>query len=191
MSQVLDMVAAWTENTEKRTGVRQQIQCPRVCLFAWVSFCFSPGSARTLLLSRECHPWPVSTMQTILSEIRWQLCCRSFMWQVLSEYRRRGMDFVMQVINEPTYLEDLTGLTDLMKSAACSQVEWVETDEDDFVEIWYMVLTTVNIISPTIWFSWADEITLWDAFTLNNAKQSSSHPVNTSNITLVQWWLQV
>ncbi|KAG2599054.1 ubiquitin-like modifier-activating enzyme atg7 isoform X2 [Panicum virgatum] len=54
---------------------------------------------------------------------------------VLSEYRRRGMDFVMQVINEPTYLEDLTGLTDLMKSAACSQVEWVETDEDDFVEI--------------------------------------------------------
>ncbi|PUZ55836.1 hypothetical protein GQ55_5G243900 [Panicum hallii var. hallii] len=54
---------------------------------------------------------------------------------VLSEYRRRGMDFLMQVINEPTYLEDLTGLTDLMKSAACSQVEWVETDEDDFVEI--------------------------------------------------------
>ena len=45
------------------------------------------------------------------------------------------MDFVMQVINEPTYLEDLTGLTDLMKSAASSQVEWVETDEDDFVEI--------------------------------------------------------
>jgi hypothetical protein len=56
--------------------------------------------------------------------------------QVLSEYRRRGMDFVMQVINEPTYLEDLTGLTELMKSASCSQVEWVdEIDEDDFVEV--------------------------------------------------------
>lgn len=55
---------------------------------------------------------------------------------VLSEYRRRGMDFVMQVINEPTYLEDLTGLTDMMKSAAHSQVEWVdETDDDDFAEI--------------------------------------------------------
>ncbi|KAF8696902.1 hypothetical protein HU200_036544 [Digitaria exilis] len=55
---------------------------------------------------------------------------------VLSEYRRRGMDFVMQVINEPTYLEDLTGLTDLMKSAAYSEVEWVdETDEEDVVEI--------------------------------------------------------
>ncbi|XP_004969162.1 ubiquitin-like modifier-activating enzyme atg7 [Setaria italica] len=55
---------------------------------------------------------------------------------VLSEYRSRGMDFVMQVINEPTYLEDLTGLTDLMKSAAYTEVEWVdEIDEDDFAEI--------------------------------------------------------
>lgn len=56
--------------------------------------------------------------------------------QVLSEYRRRGMDFVMQVINEPTYLEDLTGLTDLMKSAAYSQVEWIdEVDDDDEMDI--------------------------------------------------------
>ncbi|XP_062215087.1 ubiquitin-like modifier-activating enzyme atg7 isoform X2 [Phragmites australis] len=55
---------------------------------------------------------------------------------VLSEYRRRGMDFVMQVINEPTYLEDLTGLTDLMKSVAYSQVEWLDgTDEDELVDI--------------------------------------------------------
>uniref|UniRef100_A0A0D9YBP4 Ubiquitin-like modifier-activating enzyme ATG7 n=1 Tax=Oryza glumipatula TaxID=40148 RepID=A0A0D9YBP4_9ORYZ len=55
---------------------------------------------------------------------------------VLSEYRRRGMDFVMQVINEPTYLEDLTGLTDLMKSAAYSQVEWIdEVDDDDEMDI--------------------------------------------------------
>ncbi|KAK3164774.1 hypothetical protein QOZ80_1AG0024510 [Eleusine coracana subsp. coracana] len=54
---------------------------------------------------------------------------------VLSEYRRRDMGFVMQVINEPTYLEDLTGLTDLMKSAACSQVEWVDESDDEFVEL--------------------------------------------------------
>jgi ubiquitin-like modifier-activating enzyme ATG7 len=46
------------------------------------------------------------------------------------------MDFVMQVINEPTYLEDLTGLTDLMKSAAYSQVEWIdEVDDDDEMDI--------------------------------------------------------
>ena len=52
-------------------------------------------------------------------------------WQVLSEYRSRGLDFVMQVINEPTYLEDLTGLTELMKSANYSRVEWVDDDDDD------------------------------------------------------------
>lgn len=66
--------------------------------------------------------------------ISYLIACKTS--QVLSEYRRRGTDFVMQVINEPTYLEDLTGLTDLMKSASCSRVEWVdETDEDDFVEV--------------------------------------------------------
>lgn len=46
------------------------------------------------------------------------------------------MDFVMQAINEPTYLEDLTGLTDLMKHMDYSQVEWVdEVDDDEFAEI--------------------------------------------------------
>jgi len=50
---------------------------------------------------------------------------------VLSEYRSRGLDFVMQVMNEPTYLEDLTGLTELMKSADYSQVEWADDDDDD------------------------------------------------------------
>lgn len=56
---------------------------------------------------------------------------------VLSEYRSRGMDFVMQVINEPTYLEDLTGLTELMKSADYSRVEWVDDvdDDDEFADI--------------------------------------------------------
>jgi ubiquitin-like modifier-activating enzyme ATG7 len=46
------------------------------------------------------------------------------------------MDFVVYAINEPTYLEDLTGLTELMKSASDCQVEWIdESDEDEFVEI--------------------------------------------------------
>jgi hypothetical protein len=58
-------------------------------------------------------------------------------WQVLSEYRSRGLDFVMQVINEPTYLEDLTGLTELMKLADYSRVEWVDDadDEDKFADM--------------------------------------------------------
>ncbi|XP_020185444.1 ubiquitin-like modifier-activating enzyme atg7 [Aegilops tauschii subsp. strangulata] len=55
---------------------------------------------------------------------------------VLREYRSRGLDFVMQVINEPTYLEDLTGLTELMKSADYSRVEWVdEVDDEEFADM--------------------------------------------------------
>ncbi|CAM0875658.1 unnamed protein product [Alopecurus aequalis] len=56
---------------------------------------------------------------------------------VLSEFRSRGMEFVMQVINEPTYLEDLTGLTELMKSADYSRVEWADDfdNDDEFVEM--------------------------------------------------------
>jgi ubiquitin-like modifier-activating enzyme ATG7 len=56
--------------------------------------------------------------------------------QVLYEYGRRGMDFVVYAINEPTYLEDLIGLTELMKLASDCQVKWIdESDEDEFVEI--------------------------------------------------------
>lgn len=58
---------------------------------------------------------------------------------VVSEYRRRGMDFVLEAINHPTYLEDLTGLTELMKSANSFEVDWDDDvdneDDDDCVEI--------------------------------------------------------
>lgn len=55
-------------------------------------------------------------------------CCPT----VVSEYRKRGMDFVVEAINHPTYLEDLTGLTELMKSANSFELDWDnETDNDD------------------------------------------------------------
>ncbi|KAG8056210.1 hypothetical protein GUJ93_ZPchr0001g29876 [Zizania palustris] len=41
---------------------------------------------------------------------------------VLSEYRRRGFDFVMQAINDSTHLKDLTGISDLKKTSACSNI---------------------------------------------------------------------
>jgi ubiquitin-like modifier-activating enzyme ATG7 len=41
--------------------------------------------------------------------------CFFILNQVLSEYRRRGLDFVMQAINDPTYLKDLRDITDLKK----------------------------------------------------------------------------
>lgn len=63
-----------------------------------------------------------------------------FMMQVVSELKRKGMEFVLEAINHPTYLEDLTGLTELMKSATAFNLDWDEDDEDDdadneFVEI--------------------------------------------------------
>ncbi|KAK6150001.1 hypothetical protein DH2020_017526 [Rehmannia glutinosa] len=44
-----------------------------------------------------------------------------------------GLDFILEAINHPTYLEDLTGLTELMKSAGSFELDWDnETgDEDD------------------------------------------------------------
>lgn len=60
--------------------------------------------------------------------------------QVVAEYRKRGMDFILQAINHPTYLEDLTGLTELMKSASSFNLDWdnetdADDDADDCVEI--------------------------------------------------------
>ncbi|PKI47299.1 hypothetical protein CRG98_032308, partial [Punica granatum] len=66
--------------------------------------------------------------------------CTACSETVVSEYRNRGMEFVLQAINHPTYLEDLTGLTELMKSANTFDLDWDKDgdaidDEDEFVEI--------------------------------------------------------
>ncbi|KAL3643503.1 Autophagy protein 7 [Castilleja foliolosa] len=54
---------------------------------------------------------------------------------VVSEYRKRGLDFILEAINHPTYLEDLTGLTELMKSAGSYELDWDNDYEDQCVEI--------------------------------------------------------
>ncbi|XP_021766091.1 ubiquitin-like modifier-activating enzyme atg7 [Chenopodium quinoa] len=57
---------------------------------------------------------------------------------IVSEFQKNGMDFILKAINHPTYLEDLTGLTELQKSANSFDVDWDiedEIDDDDCVEI--------------------------------------------------------
>lgn len=57
---------------------------------------------------------------------------------MVAEYQERGMEFIIQAINHPTYLEDLTGLTELMKSASSFNLDWdneTDLDDDDCVEI--------------------------------------------------------
>ncbi|KAL7242275.1 hypothetical protein ACSBR1_014775 [Camellia fascicularis] len=67
--------------------------------------------------------------------------CSACCCTVVSEYWERGMDFVLQAINHPTYLEDLTGLTELMKSASSFELDWDDemddndNNDDDCVEI--------------------------------------------------------
>ncbi|KAK7404257.1 hypothetical protein VNO78_05000 [Psophocarpus tetragonolobus] len=62
--------------------------------------------------------------------------CTACSHTVVSAYRNQGMDFILQAINHPTYLEDLTGLTELMKSATLLSLDWdQEIDEEDCVEI--------------------------------------------------------
>lgn len=58
--------------------------------------------------------------------------CTACSHTVVSEYRNQGMEFILQAINHPTYLEDLTGLTELMKSATLLSLDWdKENDEED------------------------------------------------------------
>ncbi|PHT34983.1 Ubiquitin-like modifier-activating enzyme atg7 [Capsicum baccatum] len=58
-------------------------------------------------------------------------CCTACSSTVVSEYLTKGMDFILQAINHPTYLEDLTGLTELMKSAGSYTLDWDNDSEND------------------------------------------------------------
>lgn len=55
--------------------------------------------------------------------------------QVVNEYRQRGMEFILEAINHPSYLEDLTGLTELMKSASEFNLDWDNDSDDDDTDI--------------------------------------------------------
>ncbi|GER24493.1 ubiquitin-like modifier-activating enzyme ATG7 [Striga asiatica] len=61
--------------------------------------------------------------------------CTACSSTVVTEYRRKGLDFVLEAINHPTYLEDLTGLTDLMESAGSFDLDWDDDEADECVEI--------------------------------------------------------
>lgn len=66
--------------------------------------------------------------------------CTACCCTVVSEYRKKGIEFLLQAINHPTYLEDLTGLTELKESANSFKLDWDDEtddfdDDDDCVEI--------------------------------------------------------
>eukprot|EP00250_Pteridium_aquilinum_P019021 c24256_g1_i2 orf=892-2370(+) len=57
--------------------------------------------------------------------------CTACSPHVVAEYRRSGFDFLMQAFNNPTYLEDLTGLTDLISATKNISIDWEEEDSDE------------------------------------------------------------
>jgi ubiquitin-like modifier-activating enzyme ATG7 len=55
---------------------------------------------------------------------------------VVMEFRERGMEFVLEVLNRPNYLEDLTGLTELLSATHSMSLEWDDdTEEADDLEL--------------------------------------------------------
>eukprot|EP01100_Stratorugosa_tubuloviscum_P014244 TRINITY_DN7494_c1_g2_i1.p1 TRINITY_DN7494_c1_g2~~TRINITY_DN7494_c1_g2_i1.p1 ORF type:complete len:695 (-),score=260.03 TRINITY_DN7494_c1_g2_i1:76-2112(-) len=54
--------------------------------------------------------------------------------KVLNEYKTRNFEFILQVCNQPTFLEDLTGITELKNDATSADwtIENADSNEDDF-----------------------------------------------------------
>ncbi|CAI9783744.1 unnamed protein product [Fraxinus pennsylvanica] len=48
--------------------------------------------------------------------------------------KKGGMEFILEAIDHPTYLEDITGLTELIKSAGTFELDW-DNEDDECVEI--------------------------------------------------------
>ncbi|PRP80417.1 hypothetical protein PROFUN_11963 [Planoprotostelium fungivorum] len=68
---------------------------------------------------------------TILLECPSYSKCTACSPVVVEEYSKRGFDMIKDAMNTPSYLEDLTGLTEMKKEA--EQVSWeVEEADDDF-----------------------------------------------------------
>eukprot|EP01116_Phalansterium_solitarium_P005562 TRINITY_DN1735_c0_g2_i2.p1 TRINITY_DN1735_c0_g2~~TRINITY_DN1735_c0_g2_i2.p1 ORF type:complete len:716 (+),score=212.12 TRINITY_DN1735_c0_g2_i2:935-3082(+) len=56
--------------------------------------------------------------------------CTACSRTVVELYRRDGFDFVLKAFNNPTYLEDVTGITDVKKELA--DISWEPDDDTDF-----------------------------------------------------------
>ncbi|KAL6076176.1 Autophagy protein 7 [Balamuthia mandrillaris] len=57
--------------------------------------------------------------------------CTACSSKVLKEYKEHGFEFLLKAFNKPSYLEDITGLTEMKDSAANLSIEWDFDDEDD------------------------------------------------------------
>jgi len=60
--------------------------------------------------------------------------CTACSAKVVEEYRAKGFAFLLEVFNNPSYLEDLTGLTELKQATQDISIEW-EVDDEEEIEM--------------------------------------------------------
>lgn len=83
----------------------------------------------------KCVACSAPVLQTTTKSIYFKmiLLMIDFCEQIINEYKKRGVEFLLEVLNKPTLLEDLTGLTQMKQEAAKIDVEWeVDSSNDDF-----------------------------------------------------------
>ncbi|QQK43855.1 Molybdenum cofactor biosynthesis, MoeB [Penicillium digitatum] len=63
--------------------------------------------------------------------------CSACSIKVVSAYREQGWDFVRRALNEPGYVEELSGLKEVHEKAeaALADIDWDETSENEEIEI--------------------------------------------------------
>jgi len=57
--------------------------------------------------------------------------CTACSLLVLKAYLKGGVDFIIQVLNRPSILEDISGLSQLKKETEAISVDWDGDDNDD------------------------------------------------------------
>lgn len=73
----------------------------------------------------------LSRFQQIMPASRAFDKCTACSKMVIEQYERTGFEFLLKAFNEPHYLEDLTGLTQMHQDTADAEV-WDYDDEDEF-----------------------------------------------------------
>eukprot|EP00329_Picozoa_sp_Boothbay-MS584-11_P004576 46727_4 len=136
-----------------------------LCVELLVNLCHHPDkglAAATIDTSNTSaqERQPVSPLGTVPHQIRGFIsdfsnmalsaqpfdCCTACSKSVRSEYRRRGADFVLEALQTPSYLEDLTGLAELQRRAADFADDAFDWDEDDAIAVEWECQRTLQIL---------------------------------------------
>ncbi|KAJ5102863.1 Ubiquitin-like modifier-activating enzyme atg7 [Penicillium argentinense] len=79
----------------------------------------------------------LATFENIAVTGKSYICCSACSERVTKEYQDQGWNFVRRALNEPGYVEELSGLKEVHEKAEASlaDVEWDETSENEEAEI--------------------------------------------------------